>query len=569
MKNSVLLFLLLPLQLLAQTTLIKDVSIVDVEKRRIVPDQSVLIVNERIERIAPFKKFKKIAADTIIDGTGQYLMPGMMDTHIHFFQSGGLYTRPDALDLRKLVPYEEEIQFAKDNAIDNLRRYLRNGITTVMDVGGPFWNFTVRDSVAQTFNGPEVLVTGPLFSMVARPQMELGDPPIIKITNKEEILQLFNRQLARRPDFIKVWYIVNEANPAENSFPLVQYLGELCQQHNLKLAVHATQLETARLAVEAGANILVHSVDDDIIPADFIEQLKEKKVTYIPTLTVREGYLKSYTGDMVHRQHDLQMANPFAYNSLSHPQKIDTALWPPVLKRLYGQKIALFGNSVDSIMALNLKKVNEAGVNVATGTDAGNIGTMHASSFYYELLAMQKAGLSSWDLLASSTINAARGFGLEEDFGSVVEGKMADLLLLRGNPIEDIANVNNIAAVVKSGEVVDVDQILQETPGQIVQRQVNAYNARDLEAFLSTYSEDVKIFNSDGKMTMEGHEAMRKVYDPIFESVTDLYCDITNRIAINNKVIDNEKVRFRGQYVDAVAMYTVEDGKIVRVDFIK
>lgn len=117
MKNSVLLFLLLPLQLLAQTTLIKDVSIVDVEKRRIVPDQSVLIVNERIERIAPFKKFKKIAADTIIDGIGQYLMPGMMDTHIHFFQSGGLYTRPDALDLRKLVPYEEEIQFAKDNAI--------------------------------------------------------------------------------------------------------------------------------------------------------------------------------------------------------------------------------------------------------------------------------------------------------------------------------------------------------------------------------------------------------------------------------------------------------------------
>ncbi|MEP2512126.1 MAG: amidohydrolase family protein, partial [Reichenbachiella sp.] len=280
MKTYLLLLLLLPLQLLGQTTIIKDVNVLDVERRRIIKNTSIVISDGVIDKIEKFKKIKISEKDNVIDGKGRFMIPGLIDAHIHFFQSGGLYTRPDALDLREIVSYEEEVEFANTNVRDYLKRYLRNGITTVIDVGGPMWNFQVRDSIAQSITGPNVLVTGPLFSMVDRPKLDIGDPPIIEVSTKQEVLNLFNKQLPYRPDFIKVWYVVTQENPAEKTFPLVEYLAKLCKENNLKLAVHATELQTAQLAVKAGADILVHSIDDEIIPQSFIKELKDEEITY-------------------------------------------------------------------------------------------------------------------------------------------------------------------------------------------------------------------------------------------------------------------------------------------------
>ena len=85
----------------SQVSIIKDVTIIDVKKGKALPGQSVIINNERIEAIGPAKKLKEPANAMVIDGAGKFLMPGMIDAHIHFFQSGSLYTRPDAVDLRK------------------------------------------------------------------------------------------------------------------------------------------------------------------------------------------------------------------------------------------------------------------------------------------------------------------------------------------------------------------------------------------------------------------------------------------------------------------------------------
>lgn len=569
MKARLILLLFLPYYLNGQTTIIKDVNLLDVEKRKVLENMSVKISDGKITRIDRFKKLSIDSGDTLIDGTGKYLIPGLMDTHIHFFQSGGIYTRPDALDLTHVFSYEEEIQFAKDHATDYLRRYLRNGITTVMDVGGPLWNYEVRDSLAENTRSPNVLVTGPLFSMVSRPQLDRGDPPIIQVTTKEEVLALFNQQLPYRPDFMKVWYVVTPDLPAEQSYPLVAYLGELCRESNLKLAVHATQLETARLAVKAGANILVHSIDDALIPTDFIKELKQKQVTYIPTLIVGDGYFKTFTGTLDHHPQDLRWANPAAYNSLLDPNRLDKSAWPDRLKVLYGLERPARLDQQDSIMRINLKNVFDGGVNVATGTDAGNIGTMHVSSYLQELEAMSKADLSNWDLLVSSTINAAKGFDLDDRLGSIQVGKEADLVLLGANPLQGLQQLNAIELVMKGGELLNPEEILQESPAQIVQRQVNAYNARDIDAFVETYASDVEVYNEQGEMILKGHSKMRDQYGPMFERVTNLYCEIENRIVINNKVIDKEKVRFNDRSLNAVAMYEVTNGKISKVTFVQ
>ena len=85
--------------------------------------------------VQPAKKLNIPAGAKTVDGTGKFLVPGLVDAHIHFFQNGGLYTRPDAIDLRKFFPYEKEMELAHHDMEEKLRSYLRAGITTVMDVG--------------------------------------------------------------------------------------------------------------------------------------------------------------------------------------------------------------------------------------------------------------------------------------------------------------------------------------------------------------------------------------------------------------------------------------------------
>jgi len=305
------------LNLFGQEIAIRNISIIDVTTGKVIPKYSVLISNKKISWIGPDEQVKPGNETKVVDGKGKYLMPGLIDSHIHFFQSGSLYTRPDELNFTHRISYEKEREQGFKNTSDYLKRYLRLGITTVIDAGGPFSNFTIRDSISNITLSPNVLVTGPLFSMVENKVLELNDPPIVKTTSKEAVDQLFSKMLPFKPNFIKVWYIAGEDYPAEKSFSIVKYIADLCLKNNLKLAVHATELKTARLAVEAGATILVHSIADEVIPDDFIKTLKEKKVTYIPTLIVGLNYGKVYTGKLPHHTQDLAYANAFAYGSLT------------------------------------------------------------------------------------------------------------------------------------------------------------------------------------------------------------------------------------------------------------
>ena len=107
-----------------------------------------------------------------------------------------------------------------------------------------------------------------------------------------------------------------------------------------------------------------------------------------------------------------------------------------------------------------------------------------------------------------------------------------------------------------------------KTAEDIVNVQLEAYNARDIDIFVATYSEDIEIFNSKGVMTMKGHKQLRDRYDTLFKNTPNLHCRIVNRIKINNKIIDNENVTMNDRVVEAVAIYEVVDGKIKKVTFV-
>jgi hypothetical protein len=220
-------------------------------------------------------------------------------------------------------------------------------------------------------------------------------------------------------------------------------------------------------------------------------------------------------------------------------------------------------------MAVNLKKLIDGGVIIATGTDAGNIGTQHVTSYYDELYAMQSAGLNGWQLLQASTINGAKAVGQQNEWGSIAKNKIANLVLLNANPLDSLANWKKIAFVINKGKLIRPDTLVINEPLMLVQQQLNAYNAHDLEAFLTPYADDVEVYSTSGKLMMKGKEQMRKEYKFI-KQMPDLYCRLVNRISSGNTVIDHEEIWTSKQPVKlqfGVAIYVIEKGKISRVYF--
>lgn len=552
--------------------LIKNTNLVDVEKKKILSGQTVLVTDGKISSVDKNKQYKLPEGTTILEGEGKYLVPGFTDAHVHFFQSGGIYARPDAIDLRKIRPYSEEIKWTHNNMDDLLRRYLSAGITSVIDVGSSNSFLQQRDSFATKTWSPLVKMTGPLLTTwVPAVFKNLGnDAPFVEMLNDSVTRQAVRNQLALKTDFIKIWYIVLDKDiekGARKNLPLVQAAIDEAHKNNLRVAVHATERITAQLAVEAGADFLVHSVDDEIIPDAFVKLLKEKKTVLCPTLVVVGNYGK-VLGDTYHFTTDeLNMAHPELVGTIIDYPLPDTAQAGVFIRALQSAAQQQNQATMDSIMAVNLKKLVDGGVTIATGTDAGNTGTQHASSYFAELQAMQKAGLTMWQLLEASTINGAKAMGQEKEWGSIASGKTANMLLLNKNPLDSLANWRSIEWVINKGTAINPSSVVSNSAVQLVQQQLNAYNAHDLAAFLEPYADDVELYEFPAKLLSKGKEQMRKDY--LFITQTPkLYCRLQNRVVQGNMVIDHEEVWFGGaKPVYAVAIYIIEKGKIAKVYF--
>ncbi len=546
---------------------ITHVNVVNVITQKIDADQTVIIDNNRIVALGATKKLKAPANALVIDGTGKYLMPGMTDAHIHFFQSGGLYTRPDGLNLNSVYPYEKDQQWVKDNRADLMARYLACGITTVIDVGGPLSNYAIRSQLDTTIVAPNAFVTGPLVSTYLPPNLDKNDPPIVNVSSELEARNLVKKQLPYKPDFIKIWYIVLRNQKAEDTYPIVKAAIEESHANGLKVAVHATQYQTAKLAVQAGADMLVHSVDDKPLDNEMLQLMKSRNVVYIPTLVVAEGYHRTFTQQFDFTAHDLSYSNPITLGSLMDLQHLGTKA--PLDYHAMRNRFHIPAKE-DTIMANNLKLVQQAGVLVVSGTDAGNIGTQHAASYQDELLAMQKAGLSNWDIIRSATINAAKGFGKDNNLGSIEKGKIADLLLLDSDPTKDLPTPGSIRTIFHHGVIFQPEKLIQPTPEMLVQQQVNGYNLRNIDAFVAPYSDTVIIYNTNGSVLMKGKEEIRTEYTKYFNKVPEVHCEIVNRMVLGNTVVDHERITSPTRKPsEGIAVYKIEHGKIVTVHFIE
>lgn len=565
-------FILATLPSLCQTY-ISNVTIVDVDKQKLIPGQTVAITGDIISEIRASNKIKIPTGVTVIDGSGKYLLPGLTDSHVHFFQSGGLYTRPDGIDLRKEMPYEKEIAWAHNNMEDFLRRYTMLGITTVIDVGSTNNFLQQRDTFTDKKYAPKIYMTGPLLTSYEPGVFEnlKNDEPFSLVKTIEDGVKYVQQQLRYHPDFIKIWYIANTAADAKKFQPIAKVIIDEAHKNNLKVAVHATERVTAQLAVESGCDYLVHDIEDEVVPDDFIQLLKSKKVIICPTLIVAGGYENTFAQKNNYSLYDLINSNPQQIGSITDLKHLPDTTAIGRYKKQFNSKalISFFGHQ-DSIRMVNLKKMSDAGVTIAAGTDAGNIGTQHASSFFSELMAMQKSGMGNWQIIISATINPAKIFGHEKTEGSIAVGKKANAVLLNANPVENLENLKKIDLVINKGFIIDPDTLIKETPLALVQRQLNAYNLRNIDAFLEPYADDVELYDFPAKLVGKGKDNMRKDYDKMFNSLPGLHCEIKDRIIQGNLIIDKEKITVEGKNIlEGTAIYQIENNKISKVYFIQ
>lgn len=432
---------------------------------------NISIDGERIRAVGDNRPVSAAADERVIDCSGKFILPGYIDTHVHFFQSADLFTRPDAADLNGVRPYKDEVAWVKSHLDDVFARYLRCGITSVVDVGGPIWNFEVRKIANATPKAPRVAVAGPLISSVSRAQLDLGDPPIVQVKAPDDARAMVRTLAARTPDYIKIWFIVDAEHSVENFRPIVRAVVEESHSRKLRVAVHATELEAARASVEEGADLLVHSVTDKPVDDAFVKLLKERGTILTPTLVVFERYGLTFANKLNLTPEEKAWGNPDVIASLDVtkisadkvPERIKSALAnpAPILDRI---------KHTHEIAFKNLKTLQDAGVTIAAGTDAGNIGTIHGPALFREFQLMKEAGLTPMQILQSATSNAAKVFAtprsgvLDENgnpqIGSISTGNFADFVVLNSNPGEEISRASDIQIVIKNGALYPADSIL-------------------------------------------------------------------------------------------------------------
>ncbi|HET7276374.1 MAG TPA: amidohydrolase family protein [Longimicrobiaceae bacterium] len=380
----------------------------------------------------------------VIDATGKWIIPGIVDAHVHYSQTGWADGRPDALDLRDRFPYDATIAELEANPERFYRSYLCAGVTATFDVGGYPWTWDLRGAAERSTAAPHVAAAGPLITPFAPDQLLLpGTQQFILMASDSATREAARMVGAFGSDALKVWYVVGARSDTTLWKRRVRIAAAEAEAAGIPLIVHATNLWAAKDALRAGAKLLVHSVEDRPVDDEFIQLTLDNGAIYTPTLTVREGYVELRERNF---QPDFDMA---CIDPETRRKAFLTDSIPgPTLSDDYREAIA----RGYEVMVANLQRVNAAGIPIAMGTDAGNPLTLHGPSVYPEMEAMAAAGLTPMEVIIASTRTSARAMG-RTDFGTIETGNIADLVVLDGNPLADISNVSEVALVVRAGEI--------------------------------------------------------------------------------------------------------------------
>ena len=383
--------------------LIKNVSLIDTATRTIVPKTSVRVRNGIIESVQPSGKVP--SAKEEVDAAGLFLMPGLIDMHVHLVWDGS----PDPLTTMK----REGSRLAMARGIANARQSLACGVTTLRDLGSVD---DVDIEIARVFEsglmfGPTVVPAGRIIQPTGGHVPEIG----LIADSRDELVKAVRTMKARGAGVIKVAATGGAYGPEEigpSVYPQEDLKTIVKEAHRLGLRVASHSLGKAGTthAVHAGVDTIEHGAQ---IPEDVLREMKSRNSFLVPTLAV--------------------------YKKLSESQ---------------GQVVPWYVEKSKQVVAWHRDTIRLAaavGVAIALGTDAGSPNFGPHPSVFIEMETMVGYGLSTWDTLTAATWSAAAALAREASIGSVEAGKKADLILLAENPVSDIRAMRSVKQVIKNG----------------------------------------------------------------------------------------------------------------------
>lgn len=380
-----------------------------------------------------------------IDARGTWIVPGLVDAHVHYSQTGWVDGRPDALDQRARFPYDSVVAELERSPERFFRSHLCSGVTATFDVGGFPWTWALRARAEASTSAPHVAAAGPLLSTRDH-WLNLPAARQFVHMSGDSATREGARMIARhRADAVKVWYLVGADAPDTAAWKArLRVAAEEARRANLPLIVHATGLWQAKDALRAGARVLVHSVEDAAVDDEFLALARQAGTIYVPTLTVYEGYQQVAARRFDATGLPMECVDPETRRKARLTDSIPGAAVTPQARERWAARRRTTRE--------NLRRVHAAGIPVAMGTDAGNPLTFHGASVFREMEAMAEAGLSPMDVLVASTRNAARAMG-RPDLGTLEPGKAADLVVLGADPTASAASLRAVRLVVRGGEV--------------------------------------------------------------------------------------------------------------------
>ncbi len=412
--------------------LIENATLIDGTARAPVTPASVLIRGARIERVAR-GSIEVEGAVKRLDATGQYLLPGLMDLHVHL--DGGFEVTPEGL--RKAT-------LNRARGIRALHGYLYSGVTTLYDAGNVSeYILGLRaDERTGAIVSPRIFATG---AIVTYPGSHGGGEFAVEVDDWPEAIPRLDQHIALKPDLLKLTYEERGwgSRPMIPRLPveLMERIVEYYNERGVRTTVHTSSELRARQAIFAGVDTLAHPIIQGPVSDGFVNLMAVKRVPMVTTLTIGDNYGRlAETPEYLDRP---------LYRAVLTAAEIEH-LKTEVRKQYQERKWTQWMKVMTTIAQENLQRLNAAGAVLAAGTDQ-TIGP----ALHRELQLLAAAGIPNAEVIRIATLNGAEFLGRERDLGSVEEGKLADLILIEADPLAEIENLERIVTVIKAGRIIN------------------------------------------------------------------------------------------------------------------
>ena len=400
-------------------------------------DMTVATEGERIATVTPSALAHDLKGRRI-DGRGRYLMPGLMDVHIHLRGGFDPAATPDA---RPGPPNRQE-------GVEALASFLYAGVTTVLDVGNrPDHILPLRaDERAGRILAPRILATG---NLITYPGSH-GDRVALRISDFEKDKALLDKHITeQQPDILKLT-LEEEGWGSRPMIPLmpVDLLSKIIRYYNLhgiRTTVHVSSELRSLEAIYAGSDTLAHPVIQGPVSDSFVRLMAAKKTPFASTLTIGDNYNRLV-------EHPEYLDQPLYVASFSAAER--ARLKTRTREEWRNRTWTAWMKVMNPIAEENVRKVHAAGGVVACGTDQSS-----GPATQRELELLAEAGITPLDVIRIATYNSAVFLGKADQLGSIDTGKLADLVLLSKDPTVDINNAKSIVFVMKDGRIIDESEL--------------------------------------------------------------------------------------------------------------